>query len=418
MVNLIGVPRERAAALLDLLRTTFGFPAALALSAGLALGLFLPEVDDWLDIRVPLFVFSTQDAARSMLETIATATVSVAGIAISVTVVAFTLSANQLSPRVLRSFRRDLTSQLTLAAFLGTFIYCLAVLVRLGSLGADRVPNLAVAVAVVLAVVSFALFATFIGHIANMLQPASIIASIGGDARSQLRDPYPAGVGGEPDDEAAARAVVHDRTAAEPTAVVRCEGAGFLVTVQGGELIAWARKHDALVRQCAQIGEYVLPDQVLAEVWSRQQRWTEDAARQVRSQFSLGSQRTLPQDPGFPVRQLADVALKGLSPGINDPTTALNAMDAMAAGLIEFARGPRASAVRLDDDGAPRLLAARRDLRELVRLGFTQVAVFGEDDPTVLAHLRHLTAAIADAAGDRELLSGGSAELSRLLADR
>jgi uncharacterized membrane protein len=395
------LPRERAAALLDLLRTTFGFPAALALGAGLALGLFLPEVDGWLDVRVPLFVFSTQDAARSMLETIATATVSVAGISISVTVVAFTLSANQLSPRVLRSFRRDLISQLTLAAFLGTFIYCLAVLVRLGSLGANRVPNLSVAVAVILAVVAFALFATFIGHIANMLQPASIIASIGADARSELRHPYPFGIGADPEDPDVARSATRERMAMEPTAALRSGESGFLITVEGGELIAWARDRDALIRQRVQVGDFVLPGQVLAEAWMPDGEWTEQTEAHLLHQFSLGSQRTLPQDPAFPVRQLADVALKGLSPGINDPTTACNAMDAMAAGLIEFAHAEQACEVRVDEDGVPRLLAARRDLGELVGLGFTQVAVFAKSDPVVRDRLRRLVEAIAEAADDQ-----------------
>ena len=198
---------------------------------------------------------------------------------------------------------------------------------------------------------------------------------------------------------------------------MRSEDTGFLVTVEGGELIAWARRHDALVRQCAQVGEFVLPGQVLAEVWAPGDAWTGKDAGHLRSQFTLGSQRTLPQDPSFPVRQLADVALKGLSPGINDPTTAVNAMDAMAAGLVEFARADQPSEVRVDEDGAPRFLAARRDLDELVRLGFTQVARCAASDPTVLARLRHLVGSIAAAAGDQERWSEEPDELARLLAE-
>ncbi len=408
----MNVPRERAAALVDLLRTTFGFPAALAMGIGLVVGLGMPEVDKWLDVRVPLFVFSTQDAARSMLETIATATVSVAGISISVTIVAFTLSANQLSPRVLRSFRRDLTSQLSLAAFLGVFIYCLAVLVRLGSLGPHRVPNLSVAVAVVLAVVAFGIFAHFVGHIVNMLQPASVIGSIAADALPELRHPYPAGVGDEPEDERAARAAAEERMAAAPAAALRSEHAGFLVTVAGGALIELAARHDALVRQVVPVGDYVLPGQVLAEVWVAGEGWTDAVEGQMRAHFELGGQRSLPQDPGFPVRQLADVALKGLSPSINDPTTATTAMDALAAGLIELAGAPRAAAVRVDGRGDPRLLAAVRDLEDLVGLGFSQVALFAKSDPTVVARLRELVQAISAAAGE-DLMAG---DLGRLLS--
>ena len=408
--------RERAAALADLVRATFGFPAAIAMGLGLLVGLGLPEVDDWLDIRVPLFVFSTQDAARSMLETIATATVAVAGISISVTIVAFTLSANQLSPRVLRSFRRDLTSQLTLAAFLGTFIYCIAVLVRLGSLGPDRVPNLSIAIAVVLALCAFALFATFIGHIANMLQPSSVIASIASDARSDFRRPYPSGVGSEPGEERRARAEVERFMESRPRSAVLSEEDGFLITVGGEELIALAAECDALVSQQARIGDYVLPGQLLAYVWATSSDDAGEIEQAVASRFELGRQRTLPQDPGFTVRQLADVALKGLSPGINDPTTACNAMEAMTVGLIHFARAQRPAAVRVDGDGVPRLVTLAVDLEELVRLGFTQVAVFAKSDPTVLARLGELLEAISAAAArqgepDRDfgrLVLGGS----------
>ena len=232
--------RERLVALFDTFRASFGSLSALAMGLGLLAGLGLPEVDAWLRAQVPLFDFSTEEAARSMLETIATVTVSVAGIAFSVTIVAFTLSTNQLSPRVLRSFRRDLISQLTLAAFLGTFVYCLALLARLGSLGGGEVPSISIAVAVLLALGSLALFAVFIGHIASMLQPASVIASIAADSRPELSRPYPAGVGAEPEDGEAARRAAERRMRAGPGHGVECEGEGYLTVVSAGEIVAAA----------------------------------------------------------------------------------------------------------------------------------------------------------------------------------
>ncbi len=385
-----GISGERIAAALDAARATFGFPAGIAMGIGLLLGLGLPELDDWLDASVPLFVFSTQDAARGMLETIATAAMAVAGISISVTIVAFTLSANQLSPRVLRSFRRDLISQLTLAAFLGTFIYCLAVLVRLGSLGPDRVPTFSIAVAVLLALLAFGLFATFIGHIANMLQPSTIIASIAADAEPELDHPYPAGIGAEAEDVATARSRVERQISARVSLPVRSEGGGFLTIVGGDPIVAVAAERDLLVRQRTPVGAYVLPGEAVAEAWIGPGADSEGIAERLASCFELGRQRTLPQDPGFPIRQLADVALKGLSPGINDPTTASNAIEGMTAGLVRFARSPQPSAIRLDDDGVPRFVAEVADLDGLVALGFDQVRVFADSDPTVLALLRDL----------------------------
>jgi len=381
---------ERRSGVLDRLRTTFGFPAGVAMLLGLLLGLGLPSLDDLLELDLPLFVFSTQDAARSLLETISTVTVAVAGLAFSVTIVAFTLSANQLSPRVLRSFRRDRLSQITLAAFLGTFIYCLWVLVRLGTLGPDRVPNLSITFAVLLALVSFGLFVAFVGHIAEMLQPSTVIASIDADARGIVKHPYPHSVGEEPDDPARARAEAEPRMRAGPPTPVRGDAHGYLTLVRGGEVLSLAEKHDGLVRQRKRVGDYVLPHDVLAEVWAPSDGEAGELAQALRPAFELGSQRTLPQDPLFPVRQLVDVALKGLSPGINDPTTAENAMDAAAAGIIRFARSRRPCPVRVDAQGRPRFVTDAPELDDLVRLGFGQVADFASSDPTTLATLLRL----------------------------
>jgi uncharacterized membrane protein len=406
--------REQLVALFDHFRASFGSLSALAMGLGLVAGLGLPQVDSWLRADVPLFDFSSQEAARSMLETIATVTVSVAGIAFSVTIVAFTLSTRQLSPRVLRSFRRDLVSQLTLAAFLGTFVYCLAVLARLGSIGGlgGDVPSISIAVAVLLALSSLGLFAVFIGHIVSMLQPSSVIASIAAEARPELTRPFPAGVAEEPDHPDAARAAAERRMDAGPGHPVRCRSEGYLTLVRAAEIVAAAEQAGGLVRQRSRIGSYLLPGEQVAVVWAAAADQAEGLGDGVAGLFETGRQRTLPQDPGFPVRQLADVALKGLSPGINDPTTALNAMEAMTAGLIHFARGERPSPVRLDGEGEPRFLADVPDLDELVELGFEQVTELGRDDPLVMRRLAELLRAVDDAAP-----AGVSRErLQRLLA--
>jgi uncharacterized membrane protein len=390
--------RERVNAVVDELRTTFGLPAALAMAVGLVVGLGLPAVDHWLQIQVPLFVFSTQDAARSMLEAVATATVSVAGISFSVTIVAFTLSANQLSPRVLRSFRRDVIAQLTLASFLGTFVYCLAVLARLGASRSEHVPYLSIALAIVLALISFGLFALFIGHIVNMLQPSSIIASIAVDSREELYRPFPAGLGQEPDDPRQAEAEAHSRCSSRPGSRVCHRGEGFLVVVRAAEIVKLADREDALVRQTVAVGAYVLPGEPVAEVWPREDDAAEALAEAVGDLFELGSQRTLPQDPGFPIRQLADVALKGLSPGINDPTTAVNALEAMTACLLRFAEAEASSRARVGASGEPRLLVEVPDLDRLSTLGFAQPIAFADADPVVRERIGELLGALRGAA--------------------
>jgi uncharacterized membrane protein len=400
--------RERAASIGDALRATFGLPAALAMALGLVAGLAVPELDRWLGVHVPLFVFATPEAARGMLETVATATVAVAGLSFSVTIVAFTLSSNQLSPRVLRSFRRDLIGQLTLASFLGTFIYCLAVLARLGALGGDRVPSLSISVAVVLALASFALFAGFIGHITDMLQPSSIIASILAEASAEDRH-YPAEIGEEPRLPARAAAAAASMSAMAGTSV-RSEGEGFLTAVHGGRIVGLAEEADGLVSQSAQIGDYVLPGGLLAEARGPSSEAAADLAGRVAAEFELRRQRTVPQDPRFPIRQFADVALKGLSPGINDPTTAQNAIEAMTARLVRVASSPAPSPVRVDRHGRPRFVARFPTLDDLVRVGFDQVRVFAASDPTFLIRLLEL---LADLRRVAEREGASTAEIER-----
>lgn len=386
--------KERLLALSDSFRASFGALSGLALTLGLIAGFAMPEVDVWLRADVPLFDFSSQGAARGMLETIATVTVSVVGIAFSVTIVAFTLSANQLSPRVLRSFRRDLLSQLTLAAFLGTFVYCLALLARLGSVGAldDEVPSISIAFAVLLAFGSLALFAVFLGHIVSMLQPSSVIASIANDSRTQLEHPFPADVGREPEDPEASREMALRQMRLLTERYVECDAEGYLTIVGGAEILAAAERGGGLVQQRTRVGSYVMPGLELATVWAPDADRAERLAAEVAGCFAVGRQRTLPQDPAFPVRQLADIALKGLSPGINDPTTALNAVEALVAALNRFARGDRPSPVRIAADGEPRFLADVPDFDELLNLGFEQVLAFGQDDPLVERRLRELHA--------------------------
>lgn len=402
----------------DAMRSSFGFLTGVAMALGLVLGFLLPSVDAALELDdAPVFGFADPDVGRSLLQTVATATVSVAGLSFSVTVVAFTLASSQLSPRVLRTFRADRLSQATLACLLGTFIYCLAVLIRLGSAEeGGSVPNLSITLAVVLAVVAFGMFAAFIAHIVSMLQPSSIIDGIRETGRRQLESPYPAGVG-EPADGAAAQhalARTSDGCAAVP---VRADGEGYVSTLYATRLVTAAAGCDAIVVQRVQIGEYVTPKLALADVWCSDGDARDALVATARAAFVLGRQRTPVQDPAFPLRQLADIALKGLSPGINDPTTAQNAIEALTSLLIRSTTGQQPSRFRADEHGVVRFVALPPGLDDLVRLGFEQVRVFAASDPAVSRRLLVLLAQVDAAARSAGLGCGEPARQAALIAD-
>ncbi|MBK8294773.1 MAG: DUF2254 domain-containing protein [Solirubrobacterales bacterium] len=374
---------------MEAVRASFGLPSGLAMLAGIVVGLLLPAIDDAAGIRIPALAFESQSSARSLLETIGTATVSVAGLSFSVTIVALSLASSQLSPRVLRTFRGDRLSQMTLALFLGTFIYCLTLLVRLGVSGdGSEPPNLSITLAVLLAFTAFLTFAIFIGHIIRMLQPSTVVSGVLDDARALNESRYPSGPG-DPEDPAAASRFALDLIDRGGSREVRASGSGYLTLVKAGRLIKVAEENDAVVLQNVPLGDYVLEGQVVAEVWSAEGD-SDELEPAVRKCFVLGKQRTLDQDIAFCVRQLTDIALKGLSPGINDPTTAEIAMDTMCAFFVAFVGAERPSEVRVDGDGHPRFIASAPSLNDLIKLGFDQVRVSAEGRPTFNARLLEL----------------------------
>lgn len=405
---------ERAARGWEQLRGSFGFLSAAMMAAAVVLAFALPALDDLLEPRLPLLQFASLENARGVLSSVATATVSVAGLSFSVTLVAFTLTSQQLSPRVLRTFRTDRISQATLAGFLGTFVYALVVLVRLGATSEGNAPALSMTVAVLAAVASFGLFAAFISHIVGLLQPSSIIAGISEDAQSTLAARFPTRTGEAPEEPDAAWAGVRVRSATAGHEV-RAEGEGHVSDLQGAALISAATHHEALIGQRAALGAYVMPGDLLAELWCEAPEELEPAVREA---FVLSRQRSPLRDIGFPIRQLADVALKGLSPSINDPTTAINAMDALTGILVRFAAEEPPSRLRSDADGAPRLVAIVPTLDHLVHEGFEQVRGCAEGDPVVQARLIELLQKVRESASrtglehdevDRQLalLAGG-----------
>ena len=359
---------------LDALRQSFWALPGAGISLGVLVGYFLVEIDYSNELAPGVFNFVDLQSARAVLQTIATVTVSVIGLSFSVILVALQLASQQLSPRVLRTFQGDRLVQSVLAVFIGTFMYCLIVLAKLREEG---VPALSISVGVLSAIIAFVLFVAFIHHIVVSLKPSTLIKRIGADGRSVIEQRWPrAGQDTDVSDRAVLWAAGDDGVA------VRAQRAGFVSAMDVDALIRVGAERRLLIVQRAPIGAYVLTGAVLATLHGDHDAATE-AGDKVRGQFTLGSERSLAGDVGFPIRQLADIALRGLSPSLNDPTTAENAIDMLSDLLVRFAAEDRVDRVRADADGEPRVLASVPGLDDLVRLGFEQVRVAAAGHPVV-----------------------------------
>lgn len=386
---------ERSRALADALRRSFWFLPGTGMILGLALGFALPAIDQSVSVDFGLFSFDDADSARSLLETVATVMISVAAVGFSVSMVAFTLASQQLGPRVLRTFQRDRLSQSLLAVFLGTFAYCLIVLSTL-ELGDRR--ELSLALAIVAAIGAFGVFVAFIHHAVISLQPSTLIRRMAVDGQTAIARRYPAEIGHDPRAPEEAERRAHARTAGGSPIEIRAQRAGFLTELYGEGLMAPLQRADALVVQRARLGDFTVTGGLMAELWVAHDADREQVTDKVTEAFRLADERTVVHDVSFPVRQLADVALRGLSPSLNDPTTAENAMNSLTDTLVRFAAEPPAPAVRVDGQGEPRVVALPPQLDDLVRLGFEQVRVQAATYPVVTARLLVLLSEVERAA--------------------
>lgn len=371
-------------------KRSFWAPPAAAMLLGGGLGFLLPYVDEVSQGVVGIFSTSEVSSARNLLEAIATVTVSVAGITFSVTVVVLQLASQQLGPRVLHTFQSRWLGRVTLAVFLGVFVYALTALGRLGSV--EEPPNLVLTVGVISSIAAFALFAAFIHDIVVSIRASTVIKRIGADAKEIVDHPFPDHEGEDVADPQEASALLAGRFDTLGSRPVRSPSSGYVVAVNLGSLMDEAKRRDGYVIQEVAVGDFVVSGQELARVAAESE--ADALADALMRCFSIGAERTLGQDLAFPIRQLADIALRALSPSLNDPTTAENAAGAIAEVLILFTRTSPASELRADDAGVPRFKARVARLDDLVRLGFEQIRGLALKDPLLPDRLLALLAEI------------------------
>ena len=396
--------KARLRNLWEKLRTSFWFVPTLmaAASAGLAFGTI--RLDGSVLGRTVVaslgFLWSGgADGARSLLSTVASSMITVAGTVFSITIAALTLASGQFGPRLLRNFTRDLGNQLVLGTFVATFLYCLLVLrtVR-GTQEGDFVPYLSVTSGVLLAAASIGVLIYFIHHIAASIQAENLIAVVGAELKrdiARLRAPAsqpPADRAAEPPP------AVPDR----PACRVRAAQSGYLQAVDRDELVAAAAEGDLLVQVLRRPGDFVSCGDALLLAWGREELGGARAGR-LRDAFSLDTRRTPTQDVRYGARQLTEIAARALSPGINDPFTAMGCTDWLADALAALARCPAPPAVRRDAAGRPRLIEDPVGFAEFAWLSFEPIRAYGAGSAVVIGHLLQALARLAEQVDRPEL---------------
>jgi len=373
----------------DVLLKSYLFLPSAVVAAGIVLAIAVGTADGTELVSSEAFPkwmrFQDPVAARIALTTIAGAAITIVSLTFSISIVVMTLATSQFGPRVLASFLRDRVNQVVLGVFLATFVYCLLAIVSVGLRdGESDPPQLTLTVALALSLGSIAALIFFLHHIADSIQASTIVDRLARDldsilARSTSDEHEPERDDGGPDPPRDARPLISSR-------------AGTLQAIDVDALASLAQDRDAEVWLARRVGGFVPEGGVLAHVRGPADDELADA---VRATLILGSERTPVQDLELGFDRLAEVALRALSPGINDPFTAMSCIDRLANGLGGLAcRGAPPTVVR-DGDGAPRIHVDVGNFASLAEAAFGPIRVCGRGHPAVMTRLLDALATLA-----------------------
>jgi uncharacterized membrane protein len=352
-------------------------------------------------LQLPSWVLSgTADSARQILTAVAAAIITVVGIVFSITIVALTLASQQFGPRMLRNFIRDRGTQVTLGTFVATFFYTIITLVSVGSGSAgDFVPHLSITVALGMTLADLAVLIYFLNHVASMIQLPQVIAGIAGDLAgeidAQCRGAPGFGVGTARGPSSTELLDRIDRSGA----VIRTPSSGYLQVIRHDTLLKIATSADAVIHLPYRPGHFLVRGQVLAGVWPA------DAAAYVEKNLQhghvTGPYRTLTQDISFGFDQLVEIALRALSPAVNDTFTAMTCVDWIGDCLCRISTTWHPQRIRRDDTGHIRVIAYEADFDRLVERAFEKIRQAGAGMPAVMIRQLDAVAKIMEQTPDR-----------------
>lgn len=321
------------------------------------------------------------DSARQVLSVIAGSVIGVGGVSFSVTMVALTLTSGQYGPKVLRHFLEDNDSKFSLGLFLGAYVYSLVVLT--GYIETDQ-PHLSVLTGLLYALIAVMGFIRFIHRTATDLQADQIVERIGKrllDALQQLVD--------QADDSGRTTDVGRWRRAARghEAALVARSGQGYVQTIDYAGLVAWCVEHDCALQVRIRAGDFVVDGVCAFKVYGCRADALAASVTELNRFIVTGPVRTPIQDPEYPVTQLNQLAARALSPGINDPGTAISCVDAFSLALARIIDREIPGCVFVDEGGKARLLIRFTSFEGILKAVYAQLRQFASSDVAVTVSL-------------------------------
>lgn len=406
----------RLSAVWDRVRGSLWFLPAVSVVVAVVAGTMLATYHPLEDTAISSVLFGgTASGARSVLSLVASSMITVTALTFTLTVVALQMASSQYSPRVLRGFLADRGNKAVLAIFLGTFAYCVSVLRLIREETPEVqavVPQAAVTLGGVLTFLSVGALVYYIDHLTKQLRIEKVLDDIQRDTLSAVSSSDPSGAGRRTTETLPAPPSEAARVTARRT--------GYLQTVWSETLAQGAERHGVAVRLRPTLGERITTGTTVAWVWpldgGGEDLDDEQRSELVHDHIHIGFERTGRHDVAFGLRQLVDIAVRALSPGVNDPTTAVNVIGSLSPVLCALTDVDVGSEIVADEDGRTRVIVPRPSFVDYVDLCCAEIRRYGRGEPAVLKALLGMLADAAECADRDRQRRAIAVELDRIEA--
>lgn len=328
--------------------------------------------------------------ARSILSTVASSMITVTGMVFSITIVSLSLTAQQYGPRLLQNFLRNRGNQIVLGTVTATYLYCLLVLRTVNEKdGQIFIPHLSILCALAMGVVCVGMLIYFIHNITISIQVSNVIANVSRDLAKTVEKLFPEKNprSTSPREKEMAMTDILPEGFTEQAVPITYDRSGYLQAIDHNGLLELASRHDLVLRIQHRIGYFLVPDATLVEVFPAEAADDEDLCKQINRYFITGRQRSQDQDLELLINELVEIAGRALSPGINDPFTALSCIDHLVLALCDLAQRAFPSPGHSDQDNRIRIIDTPPSFRRILDLAFNQIRQYGRSHIVVTLHL-------------------------------
>lgn len=353
-------------------------PAASIAMAMLAAYLMLnweaTNIGEWQEI--PLINRSGRDTSLAIVGAIVGSLITVAGVTFSITIVSLTLASSQFGPRLLRNFLQSRSSQITFGALIGSFVYGILIMPAMDEAWESGQAHPSVTLMIALACACVCLIVHYIHHVATSIQADSLVASVYRELERKI-DSLP--------DRDATEEEEPDFQNGTVACRVLAERSGYLTAVDYCGLAKIASETETQFVLPRRPGHFVARGELVAEVFGRSV--DEKTKSRIEGGIFIGDKRTPEQNPEFLVDQLVELALRAISPGINDPNTAIVCLDYLSAAMLQMATKSLPKSLTKDEEGTPRVFCPQTDFAGMIEDAFDQLRQSGESYPEIVIRI-------------------------------